>query len=62
MSVDELTEDEIDELRCALWFDDSDMGEDIRETFEWWTNIPTSVVYDHFAGIMFTEDDFFCNQ
>ena len=60
-TVYDLTADELDELRSALYWSMDDCGEDARETWEFYSDIPDSVVFLHYDGISFVEDDFFCN-
>ena len=61
ISVYDLNEEQIDELKEAMWCEDDERGEDLQETYEWWTLIPRGVVEEHFDGISFTEDDFWCS-
>ena len=57
--VRDLTEDELNELRWSYFWELVDTGED--DEIEWPDDIPDAVLFDHYAGISFVEDDFFCN-
>lgn len=58
MTVYDLDDAQIDQLKEVMWNLDDGTGEDLRETYEWWVLIPRSIVEDHYSGICFTEDDF----
>lgn len=58
MSVYDLDDAQIDQLKEAMWYLDDGTGEDLQETYEWWTLIPRSVVEDHYRDTCFTQDDF----
>ncbi len=60
-SVCDLDENEIDELREAVFSADDEFGDALREEYEFACNIPRCVIEDHFADISFTEEDFACN-
>ena len=59
-TVYDLNRAEIEELKDAyFWSDESDeeiLG-DISAPWE----IPDEVIYEHFSGISFVDEDFFCN-
>ena len=57
--VRELNKDELDELRWSYYWELVDTGED--DGIEWADDIPDAVLFDHYAGISFVEEDFFCN-
>ena len=61
MNVTELSRDELNELKQAyatqLYDKDISWGE-LAVAGE----IPDDIIFDHYSGISFTEDDFFCNQ
>lgn len=58
-TVYDLTRDELDELKDALfWSDETD--EEILDGIEYPWEIPDDVVLHHFEGISFVEEDFSC--
>lgn len=57
--VRELNKDELDELRETYYWQLVDTGED--EGIDGPEDIPDDVLFDHYAGISFVEEDFFCN-
>lgn len=58
-TVHELTAQELEELRDTYFAQLQDTGEEeeINSPHE----IPMDIIYNHYEGVMFTEDDFFCN-
>lgn len=61
--VQDLNREELDELKESYFDqlteeDEEICGDDIM-SFE---QIPDSVIFEHYDGITFMEDDFFCNQ
>lgn len=60
-TVRDLSRDEINELKEAyatqLKNDGISYGE-LAESHE----IPDDIIFNHYEGVIFTEDDFFCNQ
>ena len=61
MTVYDLDDAQIDELKETMWYTDGECGDDLQETYEWWTLIPRCVVEEHYKDISFTEDDFWCS-
>lgn len=57
-TVYDLNEDELEELRSAYFEQLNDLGE---ENFNDPQEIPMTNVIVHYEGVMFTEEDFFCN-
>ena len=57
--VRDLNQDELDELRYTYYWQLVETGED--EGIDGPEDIPNAVLFDHYAGISFVEDDFFCN-
>lgn len=57
-TVHELTENELEELRDNYFAQLTDLGE---EEFESSEDIPMTNVIAHYEGVMFVEEDFFCN-
>ncbi|MBO5969202.1 MAG: hypothetical protein J6S14_11975 [Clostridia bacterium] len=58
--VHDLTKDELDELRWSYYWQLVDSGED--DGIDYADDIPDDVLFDHYAGIGFVEEDFFCNM
>jgi hypothetical protein len=59
-TVYDLTREELDELKDALfWSDETD--EEILEGIDYSWQIPDEAVLRHFDGISFVDEDFFCN-
>jgi hypothetical protein len=61
-TVDELTQDELEELRESYFYqlEDTDnevLGDNITSA----EMIPMENIIAHYEGISFTEEDFFCN-
>lgn len=53
MSVEELNQNQIDELKSAYFYE-------IENNYTYIGEIPNKVIFDHFSGIDFVNDDFFC--
>lgn len=67
MTVRDLNKEQLNELKQAYATQLKDCGEDeevlgisYRELAEA-TEIPDEVIFNHYDGIIFTEDDFFCS-
>lgn len=60
-TVNELSADELSELKqaYAVQLSDDDLSYGELADAE---NIPDDIIIDHYSGIMFSDDDFFCNQ
>ena len=58
-SVTELNRDELEELKMNYYVELTDAGE---ENVPYWEDIPDDIILDHYAGISFVEEDFFCNM
>lgn len=68
MFVTELNREQLDELKqdyiCQL-AETGEYGDVVGVSYGELmdsVNIPDDVIFEHYDGIMFTEDDFFCNQ
>lgn len=60
MTVHELTRQELDELKENYYWEY--VGEDeILGDVTWWTEIDDEVVLEHYDGIDFVKEDFWCN-
>ena len=60
-TVEELTVEEFEQLKYAYYDQLVCDGEDVLDGMGNWQDIPDEVIVDHYAGIMFTDEDFFCN-
>lgn len=58
MEVKELTRDQIIELKQRMLTEEKDVS--YGELLAADVIVPDKAVYEHFAGIDFVEDDFFC--
>jgi len=58
-TVHELTTEELEELREAYFYQLQDQGGETE--LQGPEEIPMSNVVEHYEGIMFTDEDFFCN-
>ena len=58
-TVHDLTTEELEELRSSYFYQLQDQGEE--EELQSPEDIPISDIINHYEGVMFTEDDFFCN-
>lgn len=57
-TVYDLSADEFSELKSNYFWELMDTGEcDV----DWPDDIPDDVIYAHYEGISFVDDDFFCN-
>lgn len=59
-TVLDLSYEELEELKESYFWDpDSDevLGDKITSPHD----IPDSLMFEHYKGVMFTEEDFFCN-
>lgn len=57
-TVYDLSADELAELKGNYFWELADQGEN---EFDWPEDIPDDVIYAHYEGIDFVDDDFFCN-
>ena len=62
MTVRELSGDQLNELKQTYAAQLAETGEEInyRELVEA-IEIPDDVIFNHYDGILFTDDDFFCS-
>lgn len=63
MSVHDLSRNELDELKQTYFDQLCDTGEieDVCPDATFYTDIPDDIIFDHYEGIEFVTDDFFCN-
>lgn len=63
MSVDELTQEQLEELRDSYFHQLIDGGdEEVLDGIESAEGIPMANVKAHYEGVYFVEDDFFCSM
>ena len=60
-TVYELNKDEFEELRCSYFEQLKESEPDILEDIQSCEQIPDDVINEHYSGITFVDDDFFCN-
>lgn len=58
-TVYDLSPDELDELRDSYYWQCLDAGTIDIDTFD---AVSDEMLFEHYAGIGFVDDDFFCNQ
>lgn len=65
MSVQELNREQLDELKQAYYVELSDSGEadDVLEGIGFLNTdeIPDDIIFNHYDGVDFVSDDFFCS-
>jgi len=62
--VDELSKDELKELRSRLYYkllDDGSLDEVMGKEIDSEDDIPMHFVKEHYEGTFFVEEDFWCN-
>lgn len=59
-TVYDLTRDELYELK-AVYYDALQYTDD-AERFLYYDEIPDDVIFSHYDGVAFVDDDFFCNM
>lgn len=58
--VQDLSRDELNELKSNFFYQDE--TQDINEgTFSTPEDIPDKIIFEHYDGVCFVEEDFFCN-
>lgn len=58
--VQDLSRDELNELKSSFFYQDE--TQDINEgTFSTPEDIPDEIIFEHYDGVCFVEEDFFCN-
>ena len=59
-TVQDLTQDELNELKTALFYDPETI-DILPNNIAFPEQIPNDIIYNHYEGITFVNDDFFCN-
>lgn len=57
-TIDALDDDEVEELRDEIYWSEEEIGEEMRQKYEYPWNIPLSVVREVFCDTRFSQDDF----
>lgn len=58
--VQDLSRDELNELKSSFFYQDE--TQDVNEgTFSTPEDIPDKIIFEHYDGVCFVEEDFFCN-
>lgn len=58
--VQDLSRDELNELKSSFFYQDE--TQDINEgTFSTPEEIPDEIIFEHYDGVYFVKEDFFCN-
>ena len=59
MSVYELTRNQLDELKTAYFYQD-EVQDILSENIVYPEQIPDDIIFNHYDGIEFVDEDFFC--
>lgn len=59
-SVYDLKQEELDELKSS-YFDNPDSEEVLGDKITCPQDIPDNLIFEHYSGVSFTDEDFFCN-
>ena len=60
-TVYDLSEQERNELKSVYYYQLMDDDADLLEGIDYPEEIPDETIFEHYEGICFTDDDFFCN-
>jgi len=60
MTVEELSREQFEELRESYYYSLLDSDDDILEEVIYPEDIPDNIILEHYDGVVFTADDFFC--
>ena len=58
-TVYDLTKEEMNELKESLFWEEG--SDEILDGINFPWEIPDSLIYSHYDGIVFVDEDFFCN-
>ena len=59
--VQDLSRDELNKLKSSFFYQDE--TQDINEgTFSTPEEIPDEIIFEHYDGVCFVKEDFFCNS
>ena len=60
-TVYDLTPEEMEELKESYFWQD-ETQDILEDAFNSPDEIPDSIIQEHYSGVMFANDDFFCNM
>lgn len=60
MTVRDLSHDQLSELKSAFFWDD-ETQDILPETIAVPEEIPDEIIFDHYEGVCFVDDDFCCS-
>ena len=58
--VQDLSRDELNELKSSFFYQDETQSIN-KGTFSTPEEIPDEIIFEHYDGVCFVEEDFFCN-
>lgn len=58
MNVTELSRDQLEELKETFFYENWDKPVTLNYTYP--AEIPDEIIFEHYSGINFVNDDFFC--
>jgi hypothetical protein len=61
-TVYDLTPEELDELRATYWDQLEEVDDDVIEEATDYEDVTDEMLFNHYDGISFVRDDFFCNM
>ena len=63
MGVDELNKDQLEELRESYFYQTKEQtGDDVLQGIDHPSGVPMDIVKEHYRGIYFVPDDFWCSE
>ena len=60
MYVIELNTEQLEELKMAYFYQLIETDEEVLRNYEDWLDIPDEIIFEHYDGIWFVNDDFAC--
>ena len=60
-TVHDLTPEELDELRAAYYEQLKETDDEVIEDVSSYEEVTDEMLFNHYDGVMFVRDDFFCN-
>lgn len=61
-TVNELSQNELEELKSNYYYELMDECPEALKGIDYPYQMANETVFNHYSGIRFTADDFFCNQ
>lgn len=62
MTVKELNQDQLSELKSNYYYGDGDTEEGHEDEYDSPDDVPNEVIYEHYADYEFDPDDFGCEE